>query len=53
MKKNVYFYEKCNKTDRDLLKPCPAVHHEHPECDCRWCVYNEEFNQAHGHERES
>ena len=22
---------------------CHAVHPSHPDCDCRWCVFNKEF----------
>lgn len=25
---------------------CHAVHPSHPECDCRWWVFNREFNKA-------
>ena len=25
---------------------CKAPHRSNPECDCRWCVFNKEFNQA-------
>ena len=31
---------------------CVAVNRRNPECDCRWCVFNKEFGQAHGRERE-
>ena len=23
---------------------CKAPHHSHPDCDCRWCVHNKEYN---------
>ena len=29
-----------------LRSECHAVHPSHPECNCRWCVYNKEFCQA-------
>ena len=25
---------------------CKSIHMSHPECDCRWCVFNKEYQQA-------
>ena len=25
---------------------CKAPNPSYPDCDCRWCVHNKEFNQA-------
>lgn len=35
--------ENCTKKGQTR---CDAVNKRHPECDCRWCVFNKEFNQA-------
>lgn len=38
--------ENCNHPILIAAADCKAPHHTNPECDCRWCVYNKEFNQA-------
>ena len=34
-----------------VVVTCYAVHPSHPDCDCRWCVFNKEFKQAKRKER--
>ena len=37
-----------NCQHRQIWPPlnCKAPHRSNPECDCRWCVFNKEFNKA-------
>lgn len=30
----------------NLLVTCNAYNTSNPECDCRWCVFNKEYNKA-------
>lgn len=43
--------ETMNCTNPEL--PCESVQKDHSrhDCDCRWCVFNREFNAAHGKTR--
>lgn len=43
---NININTPANCQHLDAKVNCMAVHPSHPECDCRWCVYNREFNQA-------
>ena len=36
----------CQNRDLYAADACKAPHQSHPDCDCRWCVYNKEFNKA-------
>jgi hypothetical protein len=34
----------CNHRSIAVADACNAPHHSHPDCDCRWCVFNKEYN---------
>ena len=40
--------DNCQKPQIFPVEKCKAVSRHNPECDCRWCVFNREFNQAKG-----
>ena len=39
-------YGNCNHPEFLAPVECKALHPSHPDCDCRWCVFNKEFNKA-------
>ena len=36
----------CQNPNITAADACKAPHPSHPDCDCRWCVHNKQFNQA-------
>lgn len=51
-KSGVAIPENCSNPKPNPFVKCFAIHPSHPECDCRWCVYNKEFCQANQREEQ-